>query len=456
MAHIVIIGAGLTGISTAYHLEQQNFSDYLIFEKEATIGGLCGSVQQDGFTFDFTGHLLHASDDYFYGLIRDVVGLDTLNVITRRSYIYSHDTYTEYPYQINLHGLPTSTIAECIEGFVKRHTHIQKPATFMQWVMKNFGPGFAKHFFIPYQRKIFAYDLRKITPSWTGRFVPSTSLPQIIDGVLGHKSGNVGYNARFLYPKKDGIFSWVKKLADQLRNPIATNMTVERIDIRKKLIYFTNGHVEPYKLLVNTMPLDRLIDTLHETSRTNLKQAKHNLRCNSVINFNLGIKRPNVSDKHWIYFPETKYPFYRMGFWHNFSENMAPAGCSSLYGEFSHIGKSRPWIEQTTQTSLADAQKLFDISDAEILTKKVLNISHAYVIYDAWRDKNLNKIHQRLQEHSIHSVGRYGEWKYSSMQEAVLDGKATAQTLLVRPAQKIIEPKIYIPRTQPQKEISNG
>jgi UDP-galactopyranose mutase len=86
----------------------------------------------------------------------------------------------------------------------------------------------------------------------------------------------------------------------------------------------------------------------------------------------------------------------------------------------------------------------------------VLNISHAYVIYDAWRDKNLNKIHQRLQEHSIHSVGRYGEWKYSSMQEAVLDGKATAQTLLVRPAQKIIEPKIYIPRTQPQKEISNG
>jgi len=87
MAKIVIIGAGLTGLSAAYHLEKRGFSDYLLFEKEPSVGGLCRSVQQDGFTFDYTGHLLHTSDDYFRSLIQDIVGFENLNTITRRSFV---------------------------------------------------------------------------------------------------------------------------------------------------------------------------------------------------------------------------------------------------------------------------------------------------------------------------------------------------------------------------------
>ena len=52
MAEIVILGAGLTGLSTAYQLEKQKFFDYKIFEKNSTSGGLLRSFKQDGFTFD--------------------------------------------------------------------------------------------------------------------------------------------------------------------------------------------------------------------------------------------------------------------------------------------------------------------------------------------------------------------------------------------------------------------
>ena len=51
---ILIIGAGLTGLSTAYHLGDV---EYQICEKEREVGGLCRSFKQDGFTFDCTGHL---------------------------------------------------------------------------------------------------------------------------------------------------------------------------------------------------------------------------------------------------------------------------------------------------------------------------------------------------------------------------------------------------------------
>ena len=454
MAKIVIIGAGLTGISAAYHLEQKGYYDYALFEKNDTIGGLCGTVFQDGFTFDYTGHYLHISDAYFGSMIEQLVGMENLNTVHRKSFIYSHDTYTKYPFQINLQGLPPRVIAECISGFVTRKKTRKKPETFNDWVMQSFGKGFGKYFFNGYQKKIFGYDLKKITASWTGRFVPTTSLEQIIRGSLyNYDDAEVGYNATFLYPKHGGIVSWVQKIADHIKNPIATNMAVTSINAQNKTVTFANGHIEPYQHLITTMPLDHLLKNMQEKSSNNLAAAANKLICNSVINFNLGISRPNLSDKHWIYFPENQYPFYRLGFPFNSAQSMAPAGCSSIYGEFSHVNKSPAWIKKTLEQSLAQTKKLFKLDDREIITQKIMPISHAYVIYDQWRETHLPKIQKNLEEQAIYSIGRYGHWKYSSMQEAVLDGKKVVEKLLVLPARHI-EKESFVqitPRKQPSQ-----
>lgn len=452
MAKIVIIGAGLTGLSAAYHLEKKGFHDYLIFEKESTVGGLCRSVTQDGFTFDYTGHLLHASDDYFSSLIHSLVGLESFNTIQRKSFIYSHNRYTRYPYQINLHGLPESVIAECIEGFVKRPISKRKPTSFLQWVHQNFGAGFAKHFFVPYQGKIFAYDVKKLTASWTGRFVPQTSLQEIIAGtVKDNIETAVGYNSQFLYPKKGGIFFWVEKLAQHIQKPIATDHCVTNIDIRNKALRFSNGHVQKYDQLINTMPLDSFLHLLQEKSSTSLKKATQKLLCNSVVNFNLGVHNPTLSDKHWIYYPEKKYPFYRIGFPHNFSEHMAPKNCSSLYGEFAYVNKSSTWAHTTLQTCLKKIKELLNIQKSEVATEKIMHISHAYVIYDFWREKNLPKLLTTLHNNDIYCSGRYAEWKYASMQEAVLDGKKIADSLIITPARKLNEKRVP---TKPRKKTT--
>jgi len=452
MARIVIIGAGLTGLSAAYHLEKKGFFDYAMYEKEATIGGLCRSVQQDGFTFDFTGHLLHTNDSYFKELIDTLVGFDHLNAITRRSYIYSQQTYTKYPFQVNLFGLPIATIVECIEEYVKRPHKRAHPTMFKEWVQHSFGQGFGKYFFYPYQQKIFACNLNTLTADWTGRFVPNTSLAQIIQGALQEPAEALGYNAQFFYPKKGGIIAWVQKIADALQNPIHTNHTVTRINTKQSTVTFSNGHSEPYDQLITTMPLDRLLAVVDEPAHLSVTRAGKHLKCNSVINFNLGIARNDLSQKHWIYFPEKQFPFYRLGFPHNFSANMAPEGCSSLYGEFAHLNKSSSWVNTTLKHSLAATKTLLNIGQTDILTEKVMHIPHAYVIYDRWRQKNLPTLLKRLSHENIYSVGRYGEWKYSSMQEAVLDGKKIAEQLLIQPAIKSwIAPEVGMPSSRSQQ-----
>ncbi len=453
MANIVILGAGLTGLSAAYHLEQKGFFEYELFEKEADVGGLCRSVHIDGYTFDYTGHLLHINDEYFHTFIAQYVGFENLNAIARRSYVYSQDRYTKYPYQINLKGLPTETMVECIDGFINRPKSRTKPKTFAQWVDRSFGKGFGKHFFYPFDGKKFDYSVHRLSASWTGRFVPSTTLEQILKGALEEtEDEQIGYNAKFWYPLKGGIFFWVEKLYHQLQKPVHTNKKVIRISLKDQIIEFSDGSMEHYKQLINTLPLKSFINLIDEPSNSFLKSTYSKLLCNKVINFNLGINRPNLSDKHWIYFPETKYPFYRLGFCHNFSPYMAPQNCSSLYGEFSVLNKSQKTIDELLLQSLKQTKELFKLSSQEIAVEKIITIPHAYVIFNEWRDQYVPKILNTLEQHNIYSIGRYGAWKYASMQEGLLDGKKIAERLLIMPAMQEVT---LIPSKQTSMEKQN-
>lgn len=433
MASVVIIGAGLTGLSTAYHLEQLGFYDYTLFEKEPDVGGLCRSIHHEGFVFDYTGHLLHINAPPFKEFIENKIGLEHFNTIHRRSFIYSHDRYTRYPYQTNLFGLPSDVIAACIEGFVNRPSSARQPTMFTDWVMHNFGAGCAEHFFFPYQKKIFDFPIEKLSASWTGRFVPQTSLRELIMGAVEDRGdAPVGYNAQFLYPKKGGIVFWIELLASFLHNTINTNKTMVAVDLINKKITFADGSTVFYDTLINTMPLKEFLQLINNPISEQLPAAAERLLCNNVINFNIGVRRPELSDKHWVYFPEEQYPFYRIGFWHNFGDAMAPPGCSSLYGEISFLGHDPNVKKERLTQAKRRVKQLFNITTSEIATECDIAIPHAYVIFDSWRDKHLPKILKKLEDYNVFSVGRYGAWKYSSMQEGFLEGKEVAENVVRR------------------------
>ena len=118
MAKVVIIGSGLTGLSTAYHLEQQNFFDFKIFEKENSSGGLLRSFKQDVFTFDYTGHLLHINDNNFYNFLNKTAGIENFFIQKRKSFILSNDKFIPYPFQSNLYKLSEQVKFDCVKGYI--------------------------------------------------------------------------------------------------------------------------------------------------------------------------------------------------------------------------------------------------------------------------------------------------------------------------------------------------
>ena len=53
---ILIIGAGITGLSLASFLETNN---YLIVDKDSEVGGYCKTTIRNGFVWDYSGHFFH-------------------------------------------------------------------------------------------------------------------------------------------------------------------------------------------------------------------------------------------------------------------------------------------------------------------------------------------------------------------------------------------------------------
>lgn len=434
---IVIVGAGLAGLSAAYHLSG---IPYRVFEREQEVGGLCRSYRKDGFTFDYTGHLLHFRQPEIKSLVENLLA-GKLEKHARQSFIYSHRTYTEYPFQVNTFGLPPEVVRECLMGFIATLTtpdirRASSDASFTQWILDNLGEGMAKHFMVPFNEKLWRVSLDELTSDWVSWLVPKPELKDVINGALGIKDKAFGYNPSFLYPANDGIRvlpeSFVPGIAD-----LVTNCELEEVDTKKRRARFRDrqtGKVrnEQYESLVSTIPIPELVRRCKDFPAP-LKEAAAGLRWVSVYNVNLGFARERVSDKHWLYFPEPEFPFYRVGFPTNFSPALGRPGCSSMYVEISHRPSEHQSEEELIERARAGMERAGIIRpDDEMVVADVKDLHYAYVYFDRHRAKAVPAILAELERRGIYSIGRYGRWEHTSMEDAIGQGKRLAEQLRTR------------------------
>lgn len=428
----LILGGGMSGLSCAYHLQK----DYLLVEKSDEPGGLSRSIKQDGFVYDHTGHLLHLRNPYTLKLIPQLLG-DNLALHQRKAWIYSHHAYTRYPYQANTYGLPKQVIRDCVQGFIDAQLKSQPapngpdPESLKSWVTRVFGRGFAKHFFFPYNEKLWTVSPDVLTSEWVAPFVPRPSASEIIEGALTDQTKKFGYNASFYYPKEGGIQSLAFAFAKDLKS-IRLNTAVTGIDLANRLVTLNGQNTVAYDYLVNTLPLNRFLDMARPLP-PEIDEERQKLRWSSVYNLNLGVARARISDTHWIYFPEKKYRFYRVGFPMNFSTNMTPKGCSSMYVEIGYQPGKPPEDHKTRREIIKGLKEcgLLRAND-RIVSEKLLHIPVAYVTFDKNRTRTTARLLSYLDSKGVHSIGRFGAWKYSYMEEAILEGQKTAETILGR------------------------
>ena len=215
----MVLGGGLTGLAAAHHLRRPG----LLVEREDEVGGHARSRRIRGHTFDVTGHWLHLRDPQIQRLVAAITPADAWLEVERRTRVFAHDALLPYPFQANLHGLPLEVVRECLVDFVAAREAAARdegpgegrsgPRTFVEFAEARFGRGIARHFFIPYNRKLWGAALDRLGAGWVDRYVPTPSVDQVIAGALGVPQEGLGYNAHFLYPRAGGIDALPRALA---------------------------------------------------------------------------------------------------------------------------------------------------------------------------------------------------------------------------------------------------
>jgi UDP-galactopyranose mutase len=472
---VAIIGAGPTGLSAAYHLGERA----TLIERNATVGGWCRSITDGGFTFDYAGHIMFSNEPYVHQLYQLLLG-DNVHWQNREAWVFSKNVYTRYPFQSSLYGLPPDVIEECLIGAIearfgplasangngsscktngKQHLPFGDlkdssaddccgdgtydpsasiasaanavPQSFQDFIYKVWGAGIAKHFAIPYNRKLWGVPPSTMETSWLGGRVPLPDLRQIIRGALNPSPAEAGPNARFGYPLRGGFQALMDGFLPLLKGPVLLERTVRSIDPFARRLTLSDGSTARFERLISTMPLPELIRALEPAVPGEILQEAAALRHVSVRCVNLGVGRENLTDKHWIYYPEDTI-FHRIFVQGNASPHCNAPGGFGLCCEISYSAEKPLPVDgaELIQRCIDDCRRVGLLgAEDPILTANQLDLPYAYVIYDHSRRSAVQAIRRWLERFGILLAGRYSEWEYYNSDHAFMAGKRVADAI---------------------------
>lgn len=402
----LIIGAGISGLSYA------NFcghDDYEIIEKDSSIGGYCKTIIEEGFTWDYSGHFFHFRYPDIKEYLLSNMDRDDIIEVTKMTQIKYKNHYIDFPFQKNIHQLPQEEFIDCLyDLFQERSVDF---SNFKEMVITKFGKSIAEKFLIPYNEKLYATDVNRLDVNAMGRFFPYADKEEIIRNFK--KPINVSYNSTFTYPR-GGAIEYVNSLYRRIdANKLSLNEQLYHIDLKNKIAKTSKREIK-FDRLISSIPFPFLLDIC------DVEYNKNFYSWNKVLVFNLGFdKKGRDTVNHWIYFPEKKYSFYRIGYY----DNIFQTNKLSLYVELGFSKEKNVDSQKYLKQILKDLKLAEIIDDHKLVaySSVIMNPAYVHISQDSENDK-LEKM-KLLSDCNIHSIGRYGEWTYCSIEDNIIQAK---------------------------------
>jgi protoporphyrinogen oxidase len=363
----VILGAGISGIGAALA------TGGTVYEKSSVPGGLCRTRRMKEYSFDYGGgHWIFGDSTALQARYSEPV------MSVKRNAGVAINKIFPYPIQ-----------SSQIDDITSRKM------TMKNWLRHQFGPDLCHIFFDPFNERYTDGLYDKIIQD---------------DVNKSPAPGKPGYNDTFIYPQL-GLTDMVEVLSHGLK--IVYNKEAFKIDHHAKFVIFSDGTAEPYDRLISTIPLVKTLAMIGF-------DASGMLPYTSVRVLNIGAERgENCPDKHWVYFPESKSGFHRVGFYSNVLPDAAPPGHAALYVEKAYYQRD----EDRTRYALNVVKELKElgyIGFVHVIKEDWIEYAYTWLFNREDRDMCLKV----LQNAGIQAVGRFGKWKFQGIAESFADGLA--------------------------------
>jgi protoporphyrinogen oxidase len=417
---IGILGGGLTGLTIAANLDSR--FEVRVLEKEPDCGGLCKSIEQDGFTFDSGGaHIIFSKNQRYMDYVGTLLDGNCARGRRNNKVLYK-SSYVKYPFENGLHDLPSKQdIFECIYGYL--YNNNPKPGNFKEWICHTFGDGIARKYLIPYNEKIWNYPLDKMSMHWVDGRVPKPPPEDVLKSAIGIETEGYTHQLYFYYPEKGGIQAVIKALENKLAaGAITTNCEIKKVAKKGSGWRVTDGLRDfEFDCLISTIPVFELINALDNVPPKVLKAVK-GLKYNSLICIMAAVEGNDLPDYTAVYIPDPGFKPNRIAFPRNFSSRNCPQGQSSVVAEITANFGDDAWQmdDETIANHVIDGLVDAGIVDSsKVIFTKVIRSKYAYVIYDLDYQSNIRTVREYIKSLGIHLCGRFAEFEYLNMDACV-------------------------------------
>lgn len=418
---IAIIGGGLAGLTAGQLLKEKNIP-FLLFEAGNKIAGLASSfIDKEGFTHDFGAH-------FITNRLANAIGI---NDQCRNVKHYGEAVWFQgksYNYPFGLVAIP-----ELSMGFLKdKIRSIGKsnpPDSAAEWFRQKYGTALADQVALPLIEAWSGEPAENLSASLGDGLFGGSIFKTFYLKIAGLLSGHAvacGYNREkpetpsvwHVYPE-NGISTVCEKLAENLGDNIKLNSPVSEIIVENEKVKAikVGDQIIEVSAVISTAPAN-ILSKLVKGTQVLDELGKFRYRPMTFLNIRLTGEKILPDTVMW--FPEMKYPFFRITEATYSMPWLAPKGKTILTVDFGCEKNDEIWnmkAEDLLELTLKHVEDLIPDIRSRVLGNSVLRTTIAYPVFLKYYEKTRKEFETSTKVKNLLSVGRNGEFSHMFMED---------------------------------------
>ncbi len=437
---VVVLGAGPAGISAAWRLTKLGYP-VTVLERDGAVGGMGRTIKVGDYSVDFGPHTFHIRETPESKAILQTItpffGEDPLTLVRGTRVLLRGKEYV-YPLEMLqvLFGVsPLLSFRILFDYSMATLKSFFAPAkkedSFEEWGVRNLGRTLYDLCFGIYSERVWGLPTGQISSKQAQR-VAKLNLKNIILRTLGIKADPATYFTKYFYPRK-GISQLYEGMANEVTaagNRVLLNspaVRIERTGDRVSGVVYkaeTGEQTINCDILLSTLPLPTHVNMMSPPLPPAVVDHAARLRYRSLKLIYIALKRPQLTDYHWVYLLDEQFRVNRMSEQKNVSPGMVPADRTILCIELSLWQDEPLWKasdEEIYRLALRDLMKMgYGVTEPEVDAYYVTDIPTAYPVYELNFEDHLIPVLEGVHEmRNVMTLGRHGLFLNNSMDDNV-------------------------------------